>query len=469
MTVTIAIVGRPNVGKSTLFNRLVGRRAAIVDDTPGVTRDRREGDAKLGDLRFRIVDTAGFETSHGGDLASRVQAQTVRALSCAEAALFVIDARAGVTPIDRELAALLRRSGRPILFVANKCEGRAAESGLGEAHILGLGPAIPLSAEHGEGLAMLYDALQPLIDGAAARDEAAAGDDTAAMTGTGDDAVPGAEVEADHGPLQLAVVGRPNVGKSTLINRLVGDERLVTGPEAGITRDAIAVDWTFRGKTLRMFDTAGLRRRARIDDRLEHLAGIDTQRAIRFAHVVVILVDATVGLDKQDLSIAELVVEEGRAPVLAVNKWDMIPDRGRVTGSITRRLEDSLPQARGLRPVFLSAATGEGLGSLLPAVLAAYELWNRKLGTPRLNRWLADMTEKHAPPSAHGRPVKLRYMTQTKARPPTFLLFSNRPEELPEAYLRYLANGLRESFGLAGIPLRLTVRRTRNPYVGDPS
>ena len=453
MTVTVAIVGRPNVGKSTLFNRLAGRRLAIVDDTPGVTRDRREGDARLGDLHFRIVDTAGFEDARGGDLAARIQAQTTRALNGADAALLLIDAREGVTPFDRELASMLRRASLPVVLLANKCEGRAGEAGLADAHRLGLGEPIPLSAEHGEGLGLLYDAIRPFVD--AEREQPEPPPALAPRHGAD---------TAEPAPLQLAIIGRPNVGKSTLINRLIGDERLVTGPEAGITRDAIAVDWTFRERSLRLFDTAGLRRRARIDDKLEELAGADTLRAIRFAQVVVIVIDATAGLEKQDLTIADLVIEEGRAPVLALNKWDRVVDRKATKDAVASRLEQSLPQVRGLRVVPVSALSGEGVDTLLPAVLQIYAIWNRQLSTPRLNRWLADMTSRQAPPSARGRPVKIRYVAQTKTRPPTFVLFANRPREVPESYVRYLANGLRDSFDLGGVPLRFLLRRSRNPY-----
>jgi GTP-binding protein len=449
----VVIVGRPNVGKSTLYNRLVGRRAAIVDNAPGVTRDRREGDARLGDLQFRIVDTAGFEDARGGDLAARIQTQTARALAEADLALFLIDARAGVTPVDRELANLLRRDGIPTILLANKCEGRFGEYLLADAYALGLGEPIPFSAEHGEGLGLLYDAFRPFISDAP-KESVSQGEPTSSPTTETDSAA----------PLQLAVVGRPNVGKSTLINRLIGDERLVTGPEAGITRDAIAVDWTFQGRKLRLLDTAGLRRRAKIDSKLEELAGADALRAVRFAQVVVIVIDATVGLENQDLTIAGLVVDEGRAPVLALNKWDRVADRRITLDAVTKRLEQSLPQVRGLRVVPVSALTGEGLDNLLPTVLQVYDVWTRQVPTPRLNRWLAEMTTRHAPPSAQGRPVKIRYVSQTKSRPPSFLLFANRPREVPDSYLRYLANGLRDSFGLAGVPLRLTLRRSRNPY-----
>lgn len=455
MTITVVIVGRPNVGKSTLFNRLVGRRAAIVDDTPGVTRDRREGEARLGDLHFRIVDTAGFEDARSGDLAGRIQAQTERAVSGADVALFLIDARAGVTPLDRELAAVLRRGGLSAVLLANKCEGRAGQAGLADAHSLGLGAPIPFSAEQGDGLGLLYDAMRPFVDAAS----------PAAVGEADPDAQSATQSTVPEGPLQLAVVGRPNVGKSTLINRLVGDERLVTGPEAGITRDSIAIDWTFRDRRLRLYDTAGLRRRAKVDDKLEELAGADALRAIRFAQVVVIVIDAIAGLERQDLTIGSLVADEGRAPVLALNKWDRIADRKAALVAVARRLDQSLPQVRGLRVVPVSALTGEGLDKLLPAVLQAHDVWTRQLTTSRLNRWLAEATARQAPPSVHGKPVKIRYMSQTKTRPPSFVLFANRPQAVPESYLRYLANGLRDSFELQGVPLRLVLRRSRNPYV----
>jgi GTP-binding protein len=447
-----AIVGRPNVGKSTLFNRLVGKRLALVDDRPGVTRDRREGDARLGDLRFTVIDTAGFEDARGDDLSARIQAQTELALADADAALFLIDARSGLTPLDQHFAAALRRQGKPVILVANKCEGRAGDPGLLEAFNLGFAEPIPLSAEHGEGLADLYDALRPLVDAASP----VAGESEA-----------GNETEADP-TIQLAIVGRPNVGKSTLVNRLIGEERLITGPEAGITRDAISISWQFQGRPLRLIDTAGLRRRSKVIDRLEALSAADTERAIRFAQVVGIVIDAAQGLEKQDLTIARQVEEEGRAPLLIANKWDLVADRAAARAAIAERLETSLPQLRGLKVVPVSALHGSGIGQLLPAVLQVYDIWNRRIATAQLNRWLAGATAQHPPPAVQGRRLKLRYMTQTKARPPTFALFVNQPEALPTGYLRYLATGLREAFGLDAVPLRLLTRRSggRNPFAG---
>ncbi len=463
----VAIVGRPNVGKSTLFNRLVGRRQAIVDDTPGVTRDRREGLARLADLSFRVVDTAGFEDARGDVLAARVQRQTAAALEEADVVLFVVDVRAGVTPLDRTFAGLLRRGGRPVVLLANKCEGRAAAAGVAETFELGLGPAIPISAEHGDGLALLYEAVQPLWDAARGREAPAAGADGPAADDEPTTATPehaAAPAPAAAAPVQLAVVGRPNVGKSTLINRLIGRDRLVTGPEAGITRDAIAIDWSSEAGRFRLFDTAGLRRRARVDDRLEQLAGAETIRAIRFAQVVLIVIDATTGLERQDLAIADLVVEEGRAPLIVVNKSDLVEDRTAAAALLARRLEESLPQLRGTQPLWLSGLTGHGVGALLPAVMRLHRQWSRRLPTPQLNRWLAAAVGRTPPPTAQGRPVRLRYMAQTNTRPPTFVLFANRPEAVAESYLRYLGNALRDDFGLDGVPLRLSVRRTRNPY-----
>ncbi len=448
MAAVVAIIGRPNVGKSTLFNRLVGRRAALVHATPGVTRDRREGEAGLAGLDFTVIDTAGLEEAGGDTLDARIQSQTHRAVAEADVALLLIDARAGVTPLDRHFADWARRLRTPVVLVANKCEGRAGQSGMLEAYELGLGDPIPISAEHGEGLADLRDALAPFVAEAETEESEPESDE--------DDA---------GGPLQLAIVGRPNVGKSTLINRLVGDERVVTGPEPGVTRDSIAVEWHWRDMPIRLFDTAGMRRRARVHETLEHLSVGDTERAIRFAHVVVLMMDGEMVAERQDLTIARRVVEEGRALVIAVNKWDLVDDRRETLTKLEDRLERSLPQARGVPVVRLSALTGAGLDRLMPAVAKVYELWNRRLPTGPLNRWLEDMVSRHPPPVVKGRRLRLRYITQVKARPPTFALFGSRPKSLPESYLRYLVNALREDFDLDAVPIRLLPRGGRNPYV----
>ena len=467
MSFTVAVIGRPNVGKSTLFNRLTGRRQAIVDDTPGVTRDRREGKGSIADMEFRVIDTAGLDQGAPDSLAARMQAQTGRALADADVALFLIDARAGVTPLDEHFAALLRRGKTPVILVANKCEGGHAESGRLEAYRLGLGDPLAVSAEHGEGLGDLYDALRPFADAGAdnvpdATRETGGQEDLAAVEPLDADAPP-----APERPLQLAIVGRPNVGKSTLMNRLLGEERMLTGPEAGITRDAISAPWRWRDRDIRLIDTAGLRRKARVTEKLETLSVGDALNAIRFAEVVVLAIDATIGIEKQDLSIARLVIEEGRALVVAANKWDAVEDKKKAREDLAERLEWSLPQARGVPVVECSALTGRGVGNLLPAVVKVYDLWNSRVSTGDLNRWLEAMTDAHPPPIAKGRTVRLRYMTQAKIRPPTFIVFTSRPDALPESYLRYLANGLRDAFGLEGPPIRIHVRKgsEKNPYV----
>jgi GTP-binding protein len=452
MALTVAIVGRPNVGKSTLFNRLIGKRLALVDDTPGVTRDRREGRGRLGDLEFTLFDTAGLEEAKAGSLSARMTEQTRRAVAEADLVLFLIDARAGVMPQDEHFARLLRRGRAPVLLVANKSEGRGGVAGTAEAYRLGLGEPIAISAEHGEGMADLYDRMAALAPATAAEPE---GTDL-------EEEQP--EEERQRGPLQLAIVGRPNVGKSTLVNRLIGEERLLTGPEAGITRDAIAVDWEWQGRPLRFVDTAGLRRRAKVEAKLEKLSAADTLRAIRFAEVVVLVLDAEQGLEKQDLTIARLVEEEGRALVIAANKWDAVKDKNAAKRRLRDRIETSLPQVKGLPVVTLSALTGRNLDDLLKAVFDVYEAWNGRVPTAQLNRWLEEATAAHPPPAVSGRRIRLRYMTQVKARPPSFALFASRAEELPESYLRYLVNGIREAFDIQGVPVRLHLRKPKNPY-----
>jgi GTPase len=446
MVFTVAIVGRPNVGKSTLFNRLVGRRAAIVDPTPGVTRDRREGAARIADLAFRAIDTAGLEDATGDTLEAAMRAQTERALAEADVALFLVDARAGLTPLDRHFATWLRRQHAKVILLANKAEGKAGTAGALDAFALGLGEPIEISAEHGDGMGELYDALKPF---APKPDEADAATET--------DGAPR--------PLHLAILGRPNVGKSTLVNRLVGEERMLTGPEPGVTRDAIAIDWRWHGRPVRLVDTAGLRRRARVTAALEKASVADALRAVRFADLVVLVLDATAPLERQDLAIARQALEEGRALVVAANKWDLVADVQATRRAIAERLEESLAQARGVPVVALSALAGEGIGRLMRAVLAADRAWNCRLATGPLNRWLDEMITRHAAPTAAGRPVRPRYITQVKARPPTFALFVNRPEDVEESYLRYLTNGLRETFDLAGVPIRILPRRGKNPYV----
>ncbi len=453
MTFTVAIVGRPNVGKSTLFNRLVGRRAALVDDAPGMTRDRREGEARLGARRFTVIDTAGLEDADGSTLEGRMREQTERAVADADLALMLVDARVGVTPIDRHFATWLRRQPTPVCLLANKCEGRAAEANLGEAFALGLGEPVAVSAAHGIGMPDLLDLIESHMAGAEPETEP-------------DEERDGEEGEDDNRPIDLAIVGRPNVGKSTLVNALIGDDRMLTGPEPGVTRDAIAVEWTYRDQALRLVDTAGLRRRARVSERLERMAVDDTFKAVGLAHVVVLVLDGEAILDKQDLTIARHVIDEGRALLIAVNKWDIVADRTEATRRLRDRLETSLPQARGLPTVMISALKRQRLDALMDAVLQTYALWNARITTGRLNRWLDGVAASHPPPMVAGRRVKLRYMTQVKSRPPTFALWVSRPEGIPEAYQRYLINGLRETFGLTGVPLRLLLRKGHNPYAG---
>jgi GTPase len=455
MTFALAIVGRPNVGKSTLFNRLVGKRLALVDASPGVTRDWREGRARLGDLEFAVIDTAGFEQAASDSLTARMQRQTEAAVASADAVLFLIDARAGVTPADRAFADLVRRSGKPTIVAANKSEGRAAPAGVLEAYELGFGDPVAISAEHGEGLADLYQALRAALpDATCWRSDVA--------EGAGEGAI--AEEAAAQPFIRIAVVGRPNSGKSTLINRLLGEERLLTGPEAGITRDAIAVDLQWRDRHFRVHDTAGLRRRSRIEEKLEKLSVADGLNAIRFAEVVILLVDAEKPFEEQDLRIADLIEREGRALVIGVNKWDLAERRAGSISKLRQEADHWLPQVKGVPVVAVSALTGEGLDRLMRAVVDIHAIWNRRIATGALNRWLADVAASHPPPAVAGRRVRLDYITQPKSRPPSFVLFTSRAEAVPDAYRRYLVNSLREAFALSGTPIRLTLREKENPY-----
>ena len=450
MTFTVAIVGRPNVGKSTLFNRLVGRRLALVDDRPGVTRDRREGRGQLGDLSFTVIDTAGLEQAVPDSLSARMQAQTEAAIAAADATFFLIDARAGATPVDREFANLVRKSGRPTILIANKTEGRAAQAGVLEAHSLGLGEPIPLSAEHGEGLGDLYDALREALP------------DETAQASAPQEREPRGEGQA--AVIRVAVIGRPNTGKSTLINRLFGEERLLTGPEAGITRDSIAVDIAWHGRRFHFHDTAGMRRRSRIDEKLEKLSVSDTLNAVRFAEVVIVLMDAIAPFEEQDLRIADLVEREGRALVIGMSKWDLVEHGASAINKLRGETDHWLPQVRGVPVVAHSGLTGAGVDRLMQAVVDAYQVWNTRVPTSALNRWLSDTVAAHPPPAVSGRRIRLDYITQPKGRPPSFVLFLSRADAVPDAYRRYLVNSLRESFNLPGTPIRLTLREKKNPY-----
>jgi GTP-binding protein len=447
----VAIVGRPNVGKSTLFNRLVGKRLALVDDRPGVTRDRREGDASLLGLEFRVIDTAGYEDEDPDTLPGRMRAQTSAAVREADVALFMIDARAGVTPLDEEIGRWLRSEKTPVVLAANKAEGRAAESGLFEAYSLGLGEPIAISAEHGEGVADLFEQLRPHVE----REDDEEGD--------------GAE-EGDP-TLKLAIVGRPNAGKSTLINRMLAEERLITGPEAGITRDSIAIDWEWQGpdgqtRPVRLIDTAGMRKKSKVDDKLEKLSVADARRAVDFAEVVVLLLDGTRGLEAQDLRIADHVLQEGRALVVAINKWDVAEGPSSLFNGIKAALDEGLSQARGVPLLTVSGKTGKGIDQLLAAAFETREIWSKRVTTGQLNRWFEDAVEKNPPPAPGGKRIKLRYITQVNTRPPSFVLFGTRVDQLPDTYLRYLVNGIRRELGFGAVPVRLQARASRNPY-GD--
>ncbi len=461
---TLAIVGRPNVGKSTLFNRLVGRKLALVDDQPGVTRDLREGAARLGDLRFTVVDTAGLEDATDDSLQGRMRRLTERAVDMADAALFVIDARVGVTPMDRVFADILRRKGHPVLLAANKAEGRLGEAGMFEAFSLGLGDVIGLSAEHGEGMADLAAALRPLIG--AAPDEP---DDEAETDVEIDEDDVGEEADwapTARRPLKIAVMGRPNAGKSTLINQIIGEERLLTGPEAGITRDSISVNFDWDGVPTRLFDTAGMRKRAKVVEKLERMSVGDGLRAVKFAEVVVILLDAQIPFETQDLRLADLAEREGRAVVVAVNKWDLEEHRQEKLAELKEAFERLLPQLRGAPLVTVSAKTGRGMDRLQEAILRAHATWNRRVPTAALNRWLAGMLEQHPPPAPQGKRIRLRYATQVKTRPPGFVVMCSHPDLMPESYSRYLVNGMRVDFDMPGTPIRMHMRGQGqdNPY-----
>jgi GTPase len=449
---TVAIVGRPNVGKSTLFNRLVGRKLALVDDRPGVTRDRREGDATLLGLDFRVIDTAGYEDEDPDTLPGRMRAQTTAAVREADVALFLIDSRAGVTPLDEEIARWLRSETTPVVLAANKAEGRAGESGLLEAYALGFDEPIPMSAEQGEGIVDLFEHLRPFLE---REDEAEDGSD-------------------DDPSLKLAIVGRPNAGKSTLINRILDQERLITGPEAGITRDSIAIDWAWTApdgtvRPVRLIDTAGMRKKAKVEDKLEKLSVADARRAVDFAEVVVLLLDGTRGLEAQDLRIADNVLQEGRALIIGINKWDVAEHASSLFNGIKAALEEGLSQARGVPLLTVSGKTGKGIDQLLAVAFETREIWSKRVSTGQLNRWFEGAVEKNPPPAPGGKRIKLRYITQVNTRPPAFVLFGTRVDQLPDSYLRYLINGLRKELGFGAVPVRLSVRASRNPFDKDRS
>jgi GTP-binding protein len=452
MSFTIAIIGRPNVGKSTLFNRLVGQKLALVDDEPGVTRDRREGEARLGDLEFTVIDTAGLDEGVKGSLTARMQEQTETAIAIADALMFVIDARAGLTPNDRAFADFARRANKPVVLVANKAEGKHGEVGAMESYALGLGDPIEVSAEHGEGLGELYDALRALMPEPI--DEVGEFDDDEAIE----------DEDLAKRPIRVAIVGRPNAGKSTLINRLLGEERLLTSPEAGTTRDAISVEMKWKEREFRVFDTAGLRRRSRIEEKLEKLSVADALRAIRFAEVVVLMLDAQNKFEEQDLRIADLIEREGRSLVIAVNKWDLMAAKPGQISALRSEADHLLPQVKGVPVVAVSGLMGEGIDRLMGAIEQAYAVWNKRVPTAALNRWFEQAVDANPPPAVSGRRLKLNYITQTKARPPSFVVFCSRADAVPQSYLRYLVNSLREAFDLPGTPVRITLREKANPF-----
>ncbi len=442
----VAIIGRPNVGKSTLFNRLVGKKLALVDDRPGVTRDRREGDAEMLGLRFRVVDTAGFEDEDAQTLPGRMRQQTQAAVNEADIALFVIDSRAGIVPLDEEIGRWLRGSDTPVVILANKAEGKAQDGGVYEAFNLGFGDPIPFSAEHGLGMDDLFHALHPHVEREDLEEDVPEDD------------------EDTSGPLKLTIVGRPNAGKSTLVNRMLGEDRMITGPEAGITRDSITIDWEWQGRAVRLIDTAGLRRKAKVDDKLEKMSAADTRRAIDFSEVVVLLLDATRGLEAQDLRIADQIFEEGRAMVLALNKWDVAENGSSLYQGVRAALEDGFAQVKGVPLLTISAETGKGIDQLMQAAFDVREAWSQRVPTSRLNRWFEEALERNPPPAPGGKRIKLRYVTQIKTRPPSFVIFGTRVDQLPESYRRYLVNGIRKDLGFGAVPVRLTLRSPKNPF-----
>lgn len=449
MSFTVAIIGRPNVGKSTLFNRLVGKRLALVDDTPGVTRDRRFAEASIASLQFNVIDTAGLEEAHEDSLQGRMWEQTSTAIEEADVCLFLIDSRTGVIPDDKTFARILRKVDKPVILVANKMEGKPGESGYYDAFSLGFGDPVPISAEHGQGMADLHDAIVEAV-----------GEDVAYPI------EPEEKEDDENRLLKIAVVGRPNAGKSTLINQMVGDERMLTGPEAGITRDSISVDWEWEGRTIRLYDTAGMRKKAKVQEKLEKLSVSDGLRSIQYAEVVIVVLDVTIPFEKQDVQIIDYIIREGRAPVIALNKWDLVEDRQETLKELLLQSQEAISQVKGLKVIPISGETGEGLDKLMEAVFEVDAAWNRRIATAPLNRWLEGVQYHHPPPAVSGRRIKLKYATQAKSRPPTFMISSSRADALPDSYVKYLVNSIRKEFNLDAVPIRLFVRKGENPYAG---